>query len=225
MKNRLFIITPKIGLLVLLLYPVLGRWFVRSLPLEIEGLWAVWIGLNLLITFGLLYLSRHIEEKNSVQIPRKKQHQVKMTMLGFVALVTWAIVVQDYFPKTQNQALLGTDLNQVNAYFRYVLVIVACVIGPIYEEILFRYLVMEKFAKQFSGMWGIFLSAILFSLGHLRQLSLTDFLTYFVIGLVFSGIYYYTQSIYYSMSLHVIWNSLPYIVYFLIFLIDLLIKI
>ncbi|MFD0846181.1 type II CAAX prenyl endopeptidase Rce1 family protein [Streptococcus saliviloxodontae] len=101
---------------------------------------------------------------------------------------------------------------------------IICVVAPIYEEILFRYLVMKKFVKQFSGISSILLSAILFSLGHLRQPSITDFMTYFVMGIIFSGIYWYTQSIYYSITLHIIWNSLPYIIYFLVFVLDLVIK-
>ncbi|RLV27805.1 CPBP family intramembrane metalloprotease [Streptococcus iniae] len=148
-----------------------------------------------------------------------------MVILGFLSLLGWAIFVQNYFPKTQNENLLTADLNQVNTYFRYVLVAVVCLIGPVYEEILFRYLVMKRFAKQFSGIGRVLLSATIFSFAHLRQPSITDFLSYFVMGLIFAGVYRYTQSIYYSMSLHIIWNSLAYIIYFLIFLIDLTNKI
>ncbi|MFA9493778.1 lysostaphin resistance A-like protein [Streptococcus sp. E17BB] len=224
MKCNLSKIIPNIGLLIVVLYPILGRWFIRSLPLGLEGRWIFWLGLNLLVMFGLLYLSRYIKKKMSVQSTRKKQYKVAIMILGFFALLAWAMVVQTYFPKTQNETLLATNLNQVHTYFRYVLVAVICVIAPIYEEIIFRYLVMKRFVKQFSDIWSIFLSATLFSLGHLRQLSVTDFMTYFVMGLIFAGIYRHTQSIYYSMTLHIIWNSLPYIVYFLVFVIDLITK-
>ncbi|TCD46788.1 CPBP family intramembrane metalloprotease [Streptococcus sp. X16XC17] len=83
-----------------------------------------------------------------------------------------------------------------------------CIFGPIFEELLYRGLIMTQFFKNSPLYLDVLLSAIIFSLSHLiiSHLSLLDFLIYFNIGLVFALIFRKTKNIYYSVMLHMVVN-------------------
>jgi uncharacterized protein len=72
------------------------------------------------------------------------------------------------------------------------------------EEIIFRWFLynrLKKFLKNFSA---IILSSFIFCIGH--NWNLPNLLSAFVAGCFFSLIYCYTNSIFYSISIHSAWN-------------------
>lgn len=209
-----------ISILLLIFYPIMGRLLIRILPIGLGGQWIVWVILNILIAVGLVYLMQYYGSQTTVQSARKKIAKLAMTFLGFILLLTWAVIVQQYLPKPQNQESLMNNLATLDSYFRYIVLLTMCLIAPIYEEVMFRFVVIKGFNKYFSSLHLVLLSAALFSLAHLRSFSPVDFLIFFVMGLIFATLYQYTQSLYYSISLHILWNSLPYILYFLAFLLE-----
>lgn len=84
----------------------------------------------------------------------------------------------------------------------WVNILFLAIIAPIMEELIFRRMLYKKLSI-YGGKTYILLSSFLFSLFHAN---LYQLLYAFVLGLLFSGITYYTGSIRYSITLHVLVN-------------------
>ena len=96
------------------------------------------------------------------------------------------------------------DLNP-DLVIRY---ICAVLIVPIFEEILFRKQIFGLLLKKYSPALSIFLSSVLFACGHWR---LTDIGMLFIWGLLFSIVYYKTNSIEASILIHSLSNISLYV--------------
>ncbi|MEP4532591.1 MAG: type II CAAX endopeptidase family protein [Cyclobacteriaceae bacterium] len=84
--------------------------------------------------------------------------------------------------------------------------------GPILEELFYRGLVLAEFRKKFNANWAILLSSILFAIAHVDVgYSFIDFISIFVLGLIFS--YYVTRlkNILWCIYFHLCFNSMNYI--------------
>lgn len=108
----------------------------------------------------------------------------------------------------------GIGLNGQSEYLdqiSLVAVISACLIAPLFEELLFRGLIQGLLAKHVSPRVGIFVSAVLFALLHQN---LEQGIFTFLFGLLL-GIVAYRYSLYAAMALHAFNNTLAEIALFL----------
>ncbi|HEW6427243.1 TPA: CPBP family intramembrane metalloprotease, partial [Streptococcus pneumoniae] len=91
--------------------------------------------------------------------------------------------------------------------------------GPIFEDMIYRGLVMTALEK--GKKWGLDVlgSAAIFGAMHVLQYGwiTTDFIKYFGMGLIFCMMFRYTRSIYWAIALHASWNSFLLIVTLLVF--------
>ena len=85
--------------------------------------------------------------------------------------------------------------------------------GPIFEEMIYRGLVMtalEKWKK-----WGLDVlgSAALFGILHISDYGwvLTDFFVYMGGGIIFAVLFRVTKSIYWPIGLHIVYNGIGHI--------------
>ncbi|EHC01598.1 CPBP family intramembrane glutamic endopeptidase [Streptococcus suis] len=132
---------------------------------------------------------------------------VGVVILGFLALIAWAMVVHELFPKPANELAinekqyLGVELLLFNIY--------VTILGPIGEELVFRGLVMKNFEKLFHSYLGVIVSASLFSLGHVLLFGwlVTDFIIYFGMGAIYALVFKKSKTIYPAICLHILWNS------------------
>ena len=82
--------------------------------------------------------------------------------------------------------------------------------GPIFEEMIYRGLVMTALEK--GKKWGLDVlgSAALFGILHISNHGwvLTDFFFYMGGGLIFSVLFRVTKSIYWPIGLHIVYNGI-----------------
>lgn len=78
------------------------------------------------------------------------------------------------------------------------------IIAPIYEEIIFRGIVMKGMMRKYPPWVSIFFSALFFGVYHVSAL---QGINAFYIGLVIGIIYYFTDSIYWAMIAHFLNNA------------------
>jgi len=82
--------------------------------------------------------------------------------------------------------------------------------GPIFEEMIYRGLVMTALEK--GKKWGLDVlgSAALFGILHISNHGwvLTDFFVYMGGGLIFAVLFRVTKSIYWPIGLHIVYNSI-----------------
>ena len=84
------------------------------------------------------------------------------------------------------------------------LALTACVVAPVYEEIVFRGFLFQGLASSWGGVWGGVASATLFGLSHLQ---LDIFVPLFALGAALVWIFSYTRTLWACIALHALFNG------------------
>ena len=133
------------------------------------------------------------------------------SFLALLAFVIWNFVTFFIFPPTRNEisyqhaAPTFTGATAFLMYFFY-----PVIAGPIFEDMIYRGLVMTALEK--GKKWGLDVlgSAILFGILHISSHGwvLTDFVYYMGGGLIFAVLFRVTKSIYWPIGLHIVYNGI-----------------
>ena len=133
------------------------------------------------------------------------------SFLAFLALFIWNVIKFFLFPPTQNglaYQLAAPTFTGATAFLMYFFYPV--IAGPIFEEMIYRGLVMTALEK--GKKWGLDVlgSAILFGILHISNHGwvLTDFFVYMGGGLIFAVLFRVTKSIYWPIGLHIVYNGI-----------------
>ncbi|VOD44332.1 putative metal-dependent membrane protease [Streptococcus pneumoniae] len=133
------------------------------------------------------------------------------SFLALLAFVVWNFVTFFLFPPTRNEVsyqLSTPTFTGATAFLMYFFYPV--IAGPIFEEIIYRGLVMTALEK--GKKWGLDVlgSAILFGVLHISNHGwvLTDFFVYMGGGLIFAALFRMTKSIYWPIGLHIVYNGI-----------------
>ena len=132
----------------------------------------------------------------------------------------WVNITTRIFPSTQNgSAIVKEAANLTGISYFITRFLYGGLIAPIVEELVFRGLLMTALSKFKKYYIDVAVSSTLFSLIHVLQYGwvLTDFIIYAGAGLLFCMLFRYTRSVYWSMALHILWNSFLIIVSLLVF--------
>lgn len=132
-------------------------------------------------------------------------------VLAFLLLFLWNFVTFFLFPPTRNEisyqhaAPTFTGATAFLMYFFY-----PVIAGPIFEDMIYRGLVMTALEK--GKKWGLDVlgSAVLFGVSHISNHGwvLTDFVFYMGGGLIFAVLFRMTKSIYWPIGLHIVYNGI-----------------
>ena len=136
------------------------------------------------------------------------------SFLAFLALFIWNFIKFFLFPPTQNglaYQLAAPTFTGATAFLMYFFYPV--IAGPIFEEMIYRGLVMTALEK--GKKWGLDVlgSAALFGILHISSHGwvLTDFFVYMGGGLIMAVFFRVTKSIYWSIGLHIVDNAIAQI--------------
>ena len=140
-----------------------------------------------------------------------KKSYLFYSFLALLAFVVWNFVTFFLFPPTRNEisyqhaAPTFTGATAFLMYFFY-----PVIAGPIFEDMIYRGLVMTALEK--GKKWGLDVlgSAILFGILHISSHGwvLTDFVFYMGGGLIFAVLFRMTKSIYWPIGLHIVYNGI-----------------
>ena len=140
------------------------------------------------------------------------------SFLAFLALFIWNFIKFFLFPPTQNgisYQLAAPTFTGATAFLMYFFYPV--IAGPIFEEMIYRGLVMTALEK--GKKWGLDVlgSAALFGILHISSHGwiLTDFFVYMGGGIIFGVLFRVTKSIYWPIGLHIVYNGIGQILMFL----------
>ena len=134
--------------------------------------------------------------------------------LALLAFFVWNFVTFFIFPSTQNEISYQLDLPTFTGPTAFLMYFFYPVIaGPIFEEMIYRGLVMTTLEK--GKKWGLDVlgSAALFGILHISSHGwvLTDFFVYMGGGLIMAVFFRVTKSIYWSIGLHIVDNAIAQI--------------
>ena len=133
------------------------------------------------------------------------------SFLALLAFFVWNFVKAILFPPTQNAISYQLDLPTFTGPTAFLMYFFYPVIaGPIFEEMIYRGLVMTALEK--GKKWGLDMlgSAALFGILHISSHGwvLTDFFVYMGGGLIMAVFFRVTKSIYWSIGLHIVDNAI-----------------
>ena len=136
------------------------------------------------------------------------------SFLAFLALFIWNFIKFFLFPPTQNAISYQLDLPTFTGPTAFLMYFFYPVIaGPIFEEMIYRGLVMTALEK--GKKWGLDVlgSAALFGILHISSHGwvLTDFFVYMGSGLIMAVFFRVTKSIYWPIGLHIVNNAIAQI--------------
>ena len=140
--------------------------------------------------------------------------------LSFILMFLWVNITTRIFPSTQNSSAIKEAVANLTGISYFVTrILYGSLIAPIVEELVFRGLLMTALSKFKKYYIDAIISSTLFSLIHVLQYGwvLTDFIVYAGAGLLLCILFRYTRSIYWSMALHILWNTFLIIVSLLVF--------
>ena len=131
--------------------------------------------------------------------------------LALLAFFVWNFVKAILFPPTQNAISYQLDLPTFTGLTAFLMYFFYPVIaGPIFEEMIYRGLVMTALEK--GKKWGLDVlgSAALFGILHISSHGwvLTDFFVYMGGGLIMAVFFRVTKSIYWPIGLHIVNNAI-----------------
>jgi uncharacterized protein len=106
----------------------------------------------------------------------------------------------DYVEKLLNDKKLNLILSSGHYFIPFFIQFI--LLGPFFEEIVFRGLIIHRLAIKYGIIPAIFISSLLFSIAHLK-LNIADFI---IFGLILSIVYLKTRSLVASILLHCSYN-------------------
>jgi len=136
-----------------------------------------------------------------------------LTIIPFVLLIS---LIMNSLIDNQNGSnpLLEIVLNNKNNYLSFFLLFVTTtLLAPLFEEIIFRGILLPTLSRDFGVISGIIVSAFIFALAHL---SLGEMPPLFVLGIGLAITRIASGSLFSSVIMHSLWNGLTFLNLFLL---------
>ena len=170
--------------------------------------------LNFLVVLLALIVMIQSGKWQQINSRKFKGSYLFYSFLALLAFLVWNFVTFFIFPPTRNEIsyqLSTPNFTGATAFLMYFFYPV--IAGPIFEEMIYRGLVMTALEK--GKKWGLDVlgSAILFGILHISNHGwvLADFFVYMGGGLIFAVFFKVTKSIYWPIGLHIVDNAIAQI--------------
>jgi len=135
-----------------------------------------------------------------------------LTIVPFVLLIS---LIMNSLIDNQNGSnpLLEIVLNNNNYFSFFLLFVTTTLIAPMFEEVIFRGILLPTLSRDFGVISGIIVSAFIFALAHL---SLGEMPPLFVLGIGLGITRISSGSLFSSVIMHSLWNGLTFFNLFLL---------
>ncbi len=130
-----------------------------------------------------------------------------LMIIPLVALATWLLQLVWADPGGSNP-LLEMVLGSSNSLALLAFALTAVIFAPLFEETLFRGVLLPVLGRHMGGMAAVGISAVLFALAHL---SLGELLPLSVLGIGLGLLRWQSGRLAASVCLHALWNSLTFL--------------
>ncbi len=201
--------------------------FSRNLSIEITQSLRIFLGYLFMAIPPLFIIYRqikYIDKKFSLQ---KDYFQFRIKPLKesiYLGLKGWLMIIPFVLLTSlimnlivENQAgsnpLLEIVLNNNNYFAFIMLFLTTTLIAPLFEEIIFRGVLLPVLARDYGKIIGILISSFVFALAHL---SLNEFPPLFVLGIGLATTRLISGRLASSVVMHSFWNGLTFLNLFLL---------
>lgn len=139
------------------------------------------------------------------EISKKKYLAGIGLMVGYIFITYGVFDIFLYSMPTLNDGLYEY-LEEYLLNTSYIFIFIStCIIAPIFEEILYRGVLLNGLLKKYNYKKAIIYSALIFGIAHMN---LPQGVNAFFLGVIIGLAYYYTRSIYLCMAMHFVNNFL-----------------
>ena len=149
------------------------------------------------------------EECNLFKI-RKRDY-----ILAPLLIVAYILITYGWFDYILFSIPTGEMFESAMEYFDslpiLILLIESCIIAPIFEELLYRGILLKGLINKYNSKKAIVYSALIFGIAHLN---LPQGINAFFLALIIGTVFYYTRSIYLCIIMHFANNFLVNFVYY-----------
>lgn len=126
---------------------------------------------------------------------------VPVALLMFASALLTFVPLSYLAPNFVEHTLLSSDLYSVETVSQWlVLMLLAVVLAPVIEEVLFRGILMQRFAYKWGTRTGVIASSVLFAIGH------GEWLGHFVFGVAMCALYLRTRKLRVNIAAHALNN-------------------
>ena len=129
-----------------------------------------------------------------------------LMVLPLVSLAGW-LQGQLWNEASGSNPLLELVLNSHNGAALACFAITAVVLAPLFEETIFRGVLLPVAARELGGLWGVVLSALVFAVAHL---SLGELVPLLVLGLGLGWLRWSGGRLSSCVLMHALWNGLTF---------------
>lgn len=139
------------------------------------------------------------------EISKKKYLAGVGMIVGYIVITYGIFDILLYSMPTLNDGLYEY-LEEYLLNTSYIFIFIStCIMAPIFEEILYRAILLNGLLKKYNYKKAIIYSAIIFGIAHMN---LPQGINAFFLGVIIGLAYYYTRSIYICMGMHFVNNFL-----------------
>ncbi|VUW91358.1 CAAX amino terminal protease self- immunity [Streptococcus constellatus] len=132
-------------------------------------------------------------------------------ILTIFALYIWNMMASILLPAPENASRYHAHVSTFTGATIFLMrFLYPVILAPVFEEIIYRGLVMTALEKCSYWRLDVLASAVFFAVLHISNYgwSGTDFIFYFVGGLFFTLLFKHVKSIYWSIGVHITYNGL-----------------
>jgi uncharacterized protein len=127
---------------------------------------------------------------------------VALTVPALVGLIAVLVaMVAKAFPLSAGEVAMFKEMSSGS----FGSIVIACLLAPVLEEMLFRGVILRSFLKQYAGWVAILGSAIIFGVAHMN---IYQFVVGLVLGSVLGLLYQRSRSLLPCIFLHIAYNSM-----------------
>ena len=201
--------------------------FSKSLSIELSQSLKILFGYIFMAIPPLLIIYYQIKSKEGKFLFRKDYFQFnglpikEAIIFGFkgwimiIPLVLLVSLIMNFLIDNQNGSnpLLEIVLNNNNYLSFLILFFTTTFLAPLFEEIIFRGVLLPILSRDFGIILGISISAFIFALAHL---SISEMPPLFVLGIGLGMTRVISGSLFSSVLMHSLWNGLTFLNLFLL---------
>ncbi|NQM54362.1 CPBP family intramembrane metalloprotease [Streptococcus suis] len=168
-----------------------------------------------LLSYLVLFVSLYRMNASQRDSSSKK---VNYSYVKIVGLVVGTIIVKllilNIFPDRGGYNGGDKTFSDILSQFGWMTLLSVNILSPILEEVVFRGILQERLKQVVTPKLGILITGIVFAMLHSYSLTVSFFMA-LVSGLVFSWLYFKTNSIIYPIIAHILMNILVTILQFI----------
>ncbi|WP_285012681.1 CPBP family intramembrane glutamic endopeptidase [Lactococcus formosensis] len=161
----------------------------------------------------ILIYCKYVEKRKAETLGFVKKNAIKNYILGLIIgfiLITTVFFI-NLFTKSINVTM---DISTIKWWF-IIFSFFGFIIQGLMEETICRGFIMNSIASKYGAIAGIVVNSIIFAALHAASpgIGILPAINLFLAGILFSVIFYYTDSIFVVAAIHTVWNFTLGIIY------------